>query len=121
MDTVDKGTRSRIMASIRGKDTDPELAVARTLAAMGVFAVRHPALPGKPDFYVPSARLVIFVHGCFWHGCRRHYREPKSNPGFWRRKLEGNMARDRRAARGLRRIGVSVGVVWEHDAKGRRK
>ena len=26
------------------------------------------ALPGHPDIVFPAKRIVVLVHGCFWHG-----------------------------------------------------
>jgi DNA mismatch endonuclease (patch repair protein) len=74
-----------------------------------------PGLPGKPDIVLPRRRVAIFVHGCFWHrhrGCRYAYR-PKSNRGFWKRKFEANMTRDREVARALRKLGWRILIVWE--------
>jgi len=72
-------------------------------------------LPGTPDIVLPKRRKIIFVHGCFWHGhkgCARSQR-PTSNIAFWRKKLDGNLARDRANLRKLRRDGCSVLVVWQ--------
>jgi len=38
---------------------------------------------------------------------------------FWRRKLNGNVKRDRRAVRRLRRAGWRVRVLWECRVSGR--
>jgi DNA mismatch endonuclease (patch repair protein) len=72
-------------------------------------------LPGCPDLVFPSRRKAIFVHGCFWHRhhCAMGDRMPKSRVAFWRRKLEGNRARDALRRRALRRLGWTVLVVWE--------
>ena len=62
-------------------------------------------------------RLVVFVHGCFWH---RHAaktcklaRLPKTRLDFWLPKLEGNRKRDARNRRALARAGWKTLVVWE--------
>jgi DNA mismatch endonuclease (patch repair protein) len=113
-DTVDAATRSRIMRAIKGRDTGPERRLCEALAFVGVDpAVQCGDLPGRPDFCV--GRLVVFVHGCFWHGCRRHYRAPRTRRAFWRRKVDGNRRRDRRVRRALNRLGLSVMVIWEHE------
>lgn len=110
--------RSRLMAKIRGDKLRPETNVSRALRRLRVKARRNCAnLPGTPDFVLDSIGVVIFVHGCFWHGCQRHYREPKSNAWFWKEKLAGNRRRDERCCRRLRRMGWSVYTIWEHDAK----
>ena len=76
---------------------------------------RGRALPGRPDLVFASRRKVIFVHGCFWHrhGCPKGASTPAANRRFWREKFERNVARDRRAAGRLRRLGWGVMVVWE--------
>lgn len=70
-------------------------------------------LPGTPDFVFREEGLVVFVDGCFWHGCPRCYREPRSNVEFWRGKVGGNRRRDARQRRALNRAGWSVVRVWE--------
>ena len=67
-DVVDAATRSRMMAGIKGKDTTPELFLRRALHAQGFrYRLGGWSLPGKPDLVFPGRRVVIFVHGCFWH------------------------------------------------------
>ncbi len=63
------------------------------------------------------------MHGCFWHGhkqCRRSAR-PSTNVDFWNRKIDGNMRRDARVRRQLRRLGWSVLVVWQCQTGDREK
>lgn len=74
---------------------------------------RHVPLPGRPDFAWYRLGVVLFVDGCFWHGCPRHYRAPKNNAAFWRHKIDTNRARDHRVTRQLRRLGWKVIRVWE--------
>lgn len=70
-------------------------------------------LAGKPDFVFASKRLVLFVDGCFWHGCPRHKRIPKSRVRFWENKLARNQIRDRLVNQTLRRLGWRVIRIWE--------
>ena len=72
-----------------------------------------PTFRVKPDFVFRKARMVIFVDGCFWHGCPRHATKPKNNRAFWRRKLSGNKKRDALVSRTLRRNGWRVLRIWE--------
>jgi DNA mismatch endonuclease (patch repair protein) len=108
------------MAAVRSRgNASTEVAFMRLLRGEGLSGWRrHRRLPGTPDFAFPAARVAVFVHGCFWHGCPRHYRPPRSNGPFWRRKVEGNRRRDRRAARALRALGWRAVTVWEHDLAG---
>ena len=115
-DTVDKATRSRMMAGIRGKDTKPEKAIRSALHSAGFrYRVHVAGLPGKPDIVFPKYKAVIFVHGCFWH---RHAdcwwsTTPSSNAAFWEGKFAQNVARDKRNFADLKKLGWRVAIVWE--------
>lgn len=76
---------------------------------------RHLPLKGRPDFTFPSQRLIVFVDGCFWHGCPKHLRMPTNNRSYWKKKIAGNMARDRSNTTQLRMSGWKVIRVWEHE------
>ncbi len=78
-------------------------------------------LPGVPDFVFPRSRLAVFVDGCFWHGCPRCYREPRTSVSYWQRKRQRNIARDRRVSAKLRRLGWSVLRVREHSLRQPKK
>lgn len=109
-------TRSEIMSRVRSSNTGPEIAFASYARAMGIRATRLlRGLPGRPDFTIMDGRLAIHVDGCFWHGCRRHYRAPKTNAKFWREKVAMNMARDRRVNAATRRMGWRVARIRECD------
>jgi DNA mismatch endonuclease (patch repair protein) len=116
MDPLSKSQRSALMASIRSKDTAPELAVRKVLTAMGIrYRLHGKGLPGRPDIVIRRLNLVIFVHGCFWHRhrCRRGKAMPAVRRAFWRAKFEANRKRDRRSIAALRRAGWRVLVIWE--------
>ncbi len=116
MDTLTAEQRSRVMSRIRGKDTQPELAVRSLAHRLGFrFRLNRKDLPGKPDLVFPRLRKVIFVHGCFWHthSCRRGQSTPTTNAKFWKTKRQSNAVRDRSNLRALRRAGWKVLVVWE--------
>lgn len=122
MDTVSTEHRSRIMARIRSTDTGPEILVRKLSHALGArFRLHRLDLPGKPDLVFPSRRLVIFVHGCFWHQhrsskCQRNHK-PKSRPEYWNNKLNRNIRRDRLNKAKLLKLGWRVIVVWECETK----
>ena len=89
--------RSAVMRRVKGRDTAPELAVRRLIWSLGGRYRLHRAdLPGKPDIVLSGRRLVVFVHGCFWHGhdCARGARTPKTNRDYWLGKVARNRARD---------------------------
>jgi len=68
-----------------------------------------------PDFVFLRQRVVIFVDGCFWHGCPKHSNIPVNNRPFWEKKLSGNKTRDRFVNRQLRKNGWKAVRIWEHD------
>ena len=108
--------RSRIMASIRGKDTRPEIAVRRILWRHGLrYRTHDRTVLGKPDISNKRKRLAVFVDGCFWHGCPKCYQEPETNRDFWRSKVEGNRRRREIVRDGLKRQGFRVIEIWEHE------
>jgi len=112
--------RSRIMRSVRGKDTGPELIVRRLIHHMGYrYRLQRKDLPGKPDLAFIRHRKVIFVHGCFWHGhnCKRGARVPKTNTDYWRHKIERNRKRDANTRAALTMQGWSVLTIWECETR----
>ena len=115
-DKVSKEARSRIMASIRGRDTRPEIAVRRILWRHGLrYRTHDRTILGRPDISNKRKRLAIFVDGCFWHGCPKCYREPETNRDFWRSKVDGNRRRREIVRDGLKRQGFRVIEIWEHE------
>lgn len=115
--------RSLIMSRIRSSGTTPEQMLSRFLSKYLGKRRRIErnvrALPGQPDFMIPSLHLAIFVDGCFYHGCPIHGHSPKSNRKYWIPKLSRNLERDKTNKRALRRMGLAVWRVWEHSLRGR--
>src|SRR5271166_5725397 len=89
--------RSALMASIRSKDTRPELAVRRIAYRLGFrFRLHRRDIPGTPDLAFIAKRKAVFVHGCFWHshaGCPLAS-VPQARPEYWLPKLQRNRLRD---------------------------
>lgn len=115
-DVFSKAKRSQVMAAVRSKgNRGTELKVVVILRGAGITGWRrHRPLPGRPDFMFRAERLVVFVDGCFWHGCPRHCRMPAANAGYWRKKIFRNIRRDRAAVRSLKAKGWRVIRFWEH-------
>ena len=115
-DIVDKATRSRMMAGIRGKNTQPELLIRRFLHSSGFrYRLHAPKLAGKPDIVLPRYKTAIFVHGCFWHrhdGCK-YATNPAQNRENWQEKFRENVERDHRNIRLLMEQKWRVIVIWE--------
>lgn len=108
--------RSAVMRRVRSRDTTPELAVRRILRAAGVgYRLGGAGLPGRPDLVMKGRRVVVLVHGCFWHGhdCARGGRKPKANAAYWTAKIDRNRARDEASRAALTAAGWRVVTVWE--------
>jgi len=104
------------MAKVRSRGTAPELRVASYLSSKSLkFKTNVGELPGRPDIVFFRRKVVVFVHGCFWHGHRGCERAklPKTNKKTWASKISVNLRRDRRVTLQLRRAGWSVLTVWE--------
>lgn len=105
------------MARVRNKNTAPETLLRKALWSQGLRYRLRPKLPGTPDLAFPGAKVAVFVDGCFWHGCPAHYTKPVRNAEFWDKKLQVNLARDRRADDELKALGWTVVRVWGHELK----
>jgi DNA mismatch endonuclease (patch repair protein) len=116
-DIFSKLKRSEVMSRIRGaRNKDTELRLIQVFRAKGITGWRRGSkLSGRPDFVFSQLKTVVFVDGCFWHGCPKHATWPKTRAAFWRKKILGNKARDRRVNRALRAKGWKVIRVWEHE------
>jgi len=107
------------MSRIRSQDTCPERAVRRALYKAGVrFRLHDRSLPGCPDIVIARARVAVFVDGCFWHGCPRHYVRPRLRRSYWDAKLIANSRRRRVALEQLSSIGWAAFAIWECEAQG---
>jgi DNA mismatch endonuclease, patch repair protein len=115
-DIVSEERRSYIMSRVSSKNTKPELLVRSYLHGLGLrFRIHGKRLPGRPDIIFPKYKVVIFVHGCFWHrhtGCRRSTM-PATRVDFWQRKFARNIERDLVSQAALKDLGWRVIVLWE--------
>jgi DNA mismatch endonuclease, patch repair protein len=112
--------KSREMRAQRERDTGIEREIRSRLHARGLrFRIHRRLLKGsrrEVDVVFPGAKVAVFVDGCFWHGCPEHGTWPRNNADFWRRKIEGNVERDRDTDARLEADGWMVLRVWEHEA-----
>lgn len=125
-DPLSTKARSAMMARVRQRHTAPELIVRSIIHRLGLrFTVSGPLnrqLPSRPDIVLPRWRTVILVHGCFWHrhsGCKLTT-TPTNRATFWQEKFSGNVSRDLRQSRLLRRAGWRVIVIWECQTRAPR-
>ena len=83
-DVFTKAKRSAVMALIRSRgNRATELRLIALMHERGITGWRHHALVfGKPDFVFRRERVAVFVDGCFWHGCPRTRRCPRTTARF---------------------------------------
>lgn len=108
------------MRANRRVDTKPEVRLRSALHRLGLrfrkdFPIATDERWLRVDLAFPRQRLVVFVDGCFWHGCPIHCRVPKANADYWIPKIKGNIERDRATDRDLARLGWRVLRIWEHE------
>lgn len=114
--------RSRIMRSIKNKNSKPEMIARKYLFSKGYRYRLHDArLPGKPDIVLPKFKKIILINGCFWHQHQKQSctiaRLPTSNKKYWLPKLRRNRERDFENIRSLRSLCWRVFVIWECDLR----
>lgn len=100
-------------------ESEIERTLRSSLHRSGLRFRKHTApLPGlrcKADVVFPKRRIAVFVDGCFWHRCPLHGSRPKANTDWWQKKLEANVARDRRNDQALTAAGWQVLRLWTHE------
>ena len=110
MDRFSKQQRSVLMAKVRVKDTDIEKLLGNIVKPFWKkerYRKNVRSLPGKPDIVFPESKIAIFADGDFWHG--KDFKKWKSEvPVFWRKKIAGNIFRDRLQDKALRKAGYRV-------------
>ena len=118
VDKFSKATRSRIMASIKSKDTKPELLIRKLLWAKGKrYRVHDKSIIGTPDISSKKSKIAVFIDGCFWHGCTSCCDPPSTNMTFWSKKITTNRMRRSFVKNELISRGWQVMEFWEHDVK----
>ena len=127
MDRLSPQQRHKNMASIRSKDTKPEMIVRRGLWKRGFrYRLNYKRLPGHPDLVLRKYRTCIFVNGCFWHGHMvdtlsfensKCCKIPKTNREFWETKIRRNKERDIEEQHQLAAMGWHCLTVWECELK----
>ena len=131
MDKLSPEQRHKNMASIRGKDTKPEIIVRKGLWSRGFrYRLNSPKLPGHPDLVLRKYRTCIFVNGCFWHGHdvqlnieilkienSKCCKIPMTNREFWVAKIRRNQERDIEEQKRLAEMGWHCITIWECELK----
>lgn len=106
------------MASIRSKNTKPELAIRKILWSHGIrYRIHDNGVFGKPDISIKKHKVAVFIDGCFWHACKKCYTEPKTNTTFWRKKIQENKMRREKVRKNLKENNWKIMEFWEHDIR----
>jgi DNA mismatch endonuclease, patch repair protein len=115
---LDDAIRRRMQRQ-RRRDTTLEYSIRRRLHALGYrFRIDYrpeASLRCRGDLVFTRAKVVVFVDGCFWHGCPDHGTTPRNNAAWWTEKLAANIARDLRNTEALVALGWTVVRIWEHE------
>lgn len=74
-----------------------------------------PGVRRSADLVFASARVAVFVDGCFWHGCPEHYVAALSNKEYWADKISGNRARDADTDAKFLANGWLPLRIWAHE------
>ncbi len=124
MDIKDTAARSKNMAAIKNKDTQPEVYFRKLLFAKGYRYRKNTSnVFGHPDIYLAKYKTAIFIHGCFWHRHRdcKYASQPKSRIEFWTEKFRRNVERDELVVNTLKNQNVKVLIIWECTLKKMKK
>lgn len=124
MDVMTPGQRYAAMAHNRGR-TAPELDLASALWKKGLryltdcgYKARHgKSLPGHPDLIFTRKKVVVFLDGCYWHGCPTCQKSARETNPFWLDKIKSNRERDQRNTALLEGMGWCVLRIWEHQVR----
>lgn len=116
-DNLTREQRSLTMSKIRSKWTEHEKKIHNYLKGLKIKHKMHPKISGNPDIIIPDKKTAIFLHGCFWHQCPKHYIAPKTNVEYWLPKIEANIKRDLKNMKSLRKGGWRIKRIWEHDIR----
>ncbi len=117
----DAATR-RSMKSNRRADTKPEVMLRSMLHRVGLRFrkdryIRLDRRGVKADIVFVTARVVVFMDGCFWHRCPEHGTMPSRNHDYWLAKFQRNVERDGYNTDQLQQRGWQVIRIWEHEVK----
>ena len=106
------------MAAVKSRNTGPEVELRKALYGRGLRGWRcnYKRASGSPDIAWPARRVAIFVDGAFWHGHPSRHKPGRSGE-YWDRKIEQNVARDRRVDRELRDRGWEVLRFWDFEIR----
>lgn len=112
-------TTRAVMLGNKRRDTLPELRVRQLVHAAGLrYRVDYAPLSHnrrlRADLVFTRSKVVVFIDGCFWHGCPQHYVASHTNTDYWGPKIAANAERDARNTALLEAEGWTVLRFWSH-------
>ena len=117
-DRITKEQRSRIMSSIKSVNTSLEINFKKLLSKNKILGFRqHPKMLGNPDFAFAKNKIIVFIDGDFWHGYNWKNLGKAPPKKYWQKKIEKNIARDKKYTKQLKKDGWKVLRFWEHEIK----
>lgn len=118
MDNLTKAQRHRNMQNIQSQGTAPERLIMRGLKKRGIYFSKYSlSIIGKPDIVFRKKKTVVFIDSDFWHKHPKHFITPKTNVGYWKKKIEYNVKRDAAVGLELKKRRWRVIRLWEYDIK----
>lgn len=111
---------SKRMANISLKGGLAETLFAKELWHRGIrYRKNYKKLPGSPDIAITKYKIAVFVDGEFWHGedWDNRKKKLKANREYWIKKIEENIARDKRNDIILTEMGWIPVHFWEKEVK----
>jgi len=120
MDRHTPAQRSKNMRAIKSKGTKDEVRLAKALWHLGYrYRKNDKTVFGKPDLTFKKYKVAIFVDSEFFHGKDWAIQKDriKSNIGFWQKKIERNMERDKEVNQYLSFDNWTVLRFWSSEIK----
>ncbi len=119
----DPAVTSRMMATVKNKNSRAELLVRRRLHAMGLrYRLHYTSVHGRPDLVFPRQKVAVFIDGDFWHGNAWRLRGLTcladmfpNRTEWWVEKITRTMRRDAEVTELLIAEDWRVLRFWESD------
>lgn len=118
MDNLTKEQRKKNMRNIRSTGTKPEVIMIQELKKRKIYFTKNVKdIIGKPDIVFKRKKVAVFIDSDFWHGHPKRFIMPKSNTEYWKKKIEGNIERDKKVTNELEKNKWQVIRIWDYDVK----
>ena len=112
-------TRQQKAYHMKNKNTAPELVCQTLIKRLGINFSTHKQVGGCfPDIIIEDAKLVIFVHGCYWHnhGCTI-YSAVMKDEFITNARIRKTINKDKQNLDAVRKEGYRALVIWECELK----